>query len=99
VVSKFFVGPKKRRCFFSFIGILREKKGQQNSDQFLKIYVINLKKLVIYLVSSHKNTKFKKKGDSNRVWEVKVLLIRRSIVLGFVPITSAKIAGKISFLF
>jgi hypothetical protein len=61
--------------FFFFYRFFSKKKkrGSRHSRNFRYISVKILKKQVLYLSSSQKNTQFKKKIARNRVGEVKIL--------------------------
>ena len=55
--------------YFLFLQIFffrAEKKGLQHSRSFWYIYKKNLQKEVVYMISSQKNTQFKKKNRPKR---------------------------------
>jgi hypothetical protein len=60
VVSNLFLRHKVEEFFSSFCIFFKGKKGRQHLDRFLKLFVWNLKKIVIYMSSSQKNTQVEK---------------------------------------
>jgi len=96
--SRSFLGMKWEIRFSSFcIFLTKKKRGHKRSSRFMKLCVNNLKKPMVYLNSSWKNTQLKKKNIQNEVWEVEIRLIKINIFLGFLLVTTKFFADWIYF--
>jgi hypothetical protein len=73
--------------YFLFLQIFffgEEKRGPQHSRHFPYIFVKNLQKMVVYLISSQKNTQFEKKNHPKQSPEGQdIEVLKSAIFQGF----------------